>query len=186
MRRRNRTGSTALTSSPSTVMLPESASISRFASRSSVVLPEPEPPTMARNSPSATASVTSSTALTRPPSKLLPTCANAILGGAAVISRDYHTAIGQPSRRDTCLSPLSVELSGRGRYSVLHNNAYRGNACRRMSPHSQRRSRLTMRRWRSVWPIAASTPRSKRRGSGSSMASSSPSSDRPDAGNRRY
>ncbi len=51
MRRRSETGSTARTSSPSTVMLPESASISRFASRSSVVLPEPEPPTMARNSP---------------------------------------------------------------------------------------------------------------------------------------
>ena len=32
-------------------MLPLSASISRLASRSSVVLPEPEPPTMARNSP---------------------------------------------------------------------------------------------------------------------------------------
>ena len=51
----------ARTSSPSTVMVPLSASISRLASRSSVVLPEPEPPTMARNSPSATSSETSST-----------------------------------------------------------------------------------------------------------------------------
>ena len=55
-------------------MLPLSASISRLASRSSVVLPEPEPPTMAKNSPSATSSETSSTATTRPPSNVLATC----------------------------------------------------------------------------------------------------------------
>ena len=77
-------GSSLRTSSPSTVTWPVSASISRLASRNSVVLPEPEPPTMARNSPSATSSETSSTASTglaapRPP-KLLPTCANAIRG----------------------------------------------------------------------------------------------------------
>src|SRR5438445_404520 len=65
MRRRKATGSTVRTFSPSTLMLPLSASISRLASRSSVVLPEPEPPTMARNSPSATSSDTSSTAKTR-------------------------------------------------------------------------------------------------------------------------
>src|SRR6202048_4769456 len=88
MRRRNETGSTARASSPSIVMLPRSASISRFASRSSVVLPEPEPPTMARNSPAATSSETSSTARTgiapRPPSKFLRTCANAIRGGVGI------------------------------------------------------------------------------------------------------
>ena len=57
---------------------PESASISRLASRNSVVLPEPDLPTMARNSPSATSSETSSTATTPAvpwPAKLLPTCA---------------------------------------------------------------------------------------------------------------
>jgi len=32
-------------------MVPWSASISRLASRNSVVLPDPEPPTMARNAP---------------------------------------------------------------------------------------------------------------------------------------
>src|ERR1700730_13334943 len=85
MRRRNCTGSAARTSWLSLVMLPWSASISRLASRSSVVLPEPEPPTMARNSPSATSSETSSTALTRPPSKLLPTCANAIRGAVCIL-----------------------------------------------------------------------------------------------------
>src|SRR5437763_1554399 len=47
MRRRKRIGSAALISSPSTLIRPPSASISRLASRSSVVLPEPEPPAMA-------------------------------------------------------------------------------------------------------------------------------------------
>src|SRR2546421_237067 len=95
--------------------LPLAGSISRSASRSSVVLPEPEPPTMARNSPSATSIVRSSTALTRPPSKLLPTCANAIRGGAAVMSWNYHTAFEPPSRRGACMLPGSVELSKPGR-----------------------------------------------------------------------
>src|ERR1700754_2804806 len=126
MRRRSRIGSTALTSSPSTRTLPLSASISRFASRNSVVLPEPEPPTMARNSPSATSSVTSSTALTRPPSKLLPTCAKAIRGGPAVISWDYHRAFKRPSDAGACLSSLSVELSRRGRYPSRQTNGTSG------------------------------------------------------------
>src|SRR5258706_2687329 len=68
-------------------MWPSSASISRLASRNSVVLPEPEPPTMARNSLPATSIETSSTALTRPPSKLLPTCANAIRGVVGIRER---------------------------------------------------------------------------------------------------
>ena len=41
---------------------------------------------------------------------------------------------------------------------------------------SQRRSRLKTRRWRFVWPMRASIPRSRRPGCPSSMASSSPSS----------
>src|SRR6185437_6175905 len=98
MRRRSCTVSTARTSSPSMAMLPRSASISRLARRSSVVLPEPEPPTMARNCPSATSSETSSTASTgfapRPPSKCLLTCANAINGGSAVIGWDITLPSG--------------------------------------------------------------------------------------------
>ena len=54
-----------------------------------------------------------------------------------------------------------------------------------MSPQSQRRSRLTTRRWRFGSPMTASTPRSRRPGSRSRMASSSPLSGRPDAENRR-
>src|ERR1700686_4046915 len=98
MRRRNDTGSTARTSSPSTVIVPASASISRFASRNSVVLPEPEPPTIARNSPAATSSETSSTALTRPPSKLLPTCEKAIRGGDGIQSSLVIAALTLPGR----------------------------------------------------------------------------------------
>ena len=61
-------------------MVPPSASISRLASRSSVVLPEPEPPTMARNSPSATSSDTSSTALSAAVKLLLTWSHSAIIG----------------------------------------------------------------------------------------------------------
>src|SRR6266436_6723466 len=50
---------------------------------------------------------------------------------------------------------------------------------------SQWRSHLTARRWRFGLPTRASTPRSSRSGSRSSMASSSPLSGRPDAENRR-
>ena len=45
-------GSTSAMLSPSMRIVPSSGAISRLASRSRVVLPEPEPPTMARNSPS--------------------------------------------------------------------------------------------------------------------------------------
>ena len=106
--------------------------------------------------------------------------------GRRSFARDYHTGGGQPSRGGACLSPRSVELSCAQRGKPYpRNNVYRGNACRRMSPQSQRRSRLTTRRWRSASPITASTPRSKRPTCGSRMASSSPLSGRPDAENRR-
>src|SRR3984957_9677666 len=112
MRRRSRMGSAVRTAWPSTVMRPVSASISRFVSRSSVVLPEPEPPTMARNPPPATPGETSSTALTPPPSKLLPTCANAIRGGTAVIVQDYHTAPKRPSQPGAGRSPYRLNYRG--------------------------------------------------------------------------
>ena len=52
-------------------------------------------------------------------------------------------------------------------------------------PRHRRRSRWRMRRWRSVWPMRGSIPRSKRPSLRSRMASSSPSSARPAAENRR-
>src|ERR1700756_2889913 len=110
MRRRSRMGSAVRTSSPSTMMWPLSASMSRFVSRNSVVLPEPEPPTMARNSPSATSSETLSTAFTPP--KLLPTCANAIRGGTAVIVQNYHTVRWQPSQPGARPSPYRLNYRG--------------------------------------------------------------------------
>src|SRR6202790_4427492 len=109
MRRRNGIGSTDRTSSPSTVIVPASASISRFASRNSVVLPEPEPPTMARNSPPATSSETSSTALTRPPSKLLPTWEKTIGGGFGIL-RDHGTFFTLPWRGGSGMLHHFVEL----------------------------------------------------------------------------
>src|SRR5581483_802758 len=94
MRRRNETGSAARTSSPSMVMRPRSVSIRRLASRSSVVLPEPDEPTMARNSPAATASETSSTAKTdlapRPPSKLLATWSKVINAASGIYSTLFN------------------------------------------------------------------------------------------------
>ncbi len=53
-------------SSPLTRMEPELGSTSRLTIRSSVVLPEPEVPTMAAMVPVSTVSVTSSTARSRP------------------------------------------------------------------------------------------------------------------------
>src|SRR3984957_12273989 len=127
MRRRSRMRSAVRTAWPSTVMRPVSASISRFVSRSSVVLPEPEPPTMARNSPSATSSETSSTALTPPPSKLLPTCANAISGGTAVMSWDYHT-VGPEPTKPARRPPIAVSggLLRRSREATHRNKAVSG------------------------------------------------------------
>ena len=58
MRRRNRSGRRPGHPRPSTRTRPSLGSISRLISRSSVVLPEPEGPTMARNSCSFTSSVT--------------------------------------------------------------------------------------------------------------------------------
>jgi hypothetical protein len=75
MLRRRAIGLAVVTSVPSTLIVPSSASISLLARRSSVVLPDPEPPTMQRNSPSAMSSDTSLKAFTRPPSKVLATCA---------------------------------------------------------------------------------------------------------------
>src|SRR5579859_864494 len=114
MRRRRPTGSAARTSSPSIVMRPVSASISRLASRSSVVLPEPELPTMARNSQAPTSSETSSTALTRPSSKLLPTwsktirAATSVCGDASRCGRFKAPTIQLPRRR------LALNLSFEG------------------------------------------------------------------------
>src|SRR3984957_20488648 len=88
MLRRKATGSGARTSSPSMVMCPSSASIRRLVSRSSAVLPEPEPPTLARNSPLSTVNETSSTAFTRPPSKLLPTWSKTIRAATSVCTWD--------------------------------------------------------------------------------------------------
>ena len=72
-------------------MLPLSASISRLASRSSVVLPEPEPPTMARNSPSATSSETSSTATTRSRAAAVKALADM---GEGDQGRGWHAGVG--------------------------------------------------------------------------------------------
>src|SRR5258707_759400 len=61
---------------------------------------------MGRNSPSATSSETSSTALTRPPSKLLPTCAKAIRGALCIEFVSYPPLEGE-SRR-----PCNVRRGG--------------------------------------------------------------------------
>src|SRR5216683_1891171 len=59
--------------------------------------------------------------------------------------------------------------------AVIHRPQQGGSGCRQARPQDRRRSRLTTRRWRSQLQMAVSIPRSKRLGSGSSMASSSPS-----------
>src|SRR5271168_2960617 len=130
MRRRRLIGSTVRTSWPSTLMWPASASISRLASRKSVVLPEPEPPTTASNSPSATSSETSSTARTgappRPPAKLLPTWANAIRGGLG-IERDLNSCLPGSGRAKHHLLPRPCSLR-RELWSVLEAEVLKGYA----------------------------------------------------------
>ncbi len=69
---------------------------------------------MAKNSPAATSSDTLSTARTRPSSKLLPTCANAISGGVGIQSGLVLAALTLPWRervkRSTTTSLHRVEL----------------------------------------------------------------------------
>src|SRR5947209_19073199 len=125
MRRRSATGSSARTSSPSIRITPLSASISRLTRRSNVVLPEPEPPTIARNSRSATSSVTSSTALSRPPSKLLPTCSQPI-DGAPLMAPEYHIAFGVPSRRAVKRAAPRLNCAGGGAIASKRNNKVPG------------------------------------------------------------
>src|SRR4051794_19699711 len=84
MRRRSVTASTLCTSSPSTRTAPALGSISRLTSRSRVVLPEPEGPTMARNSRARTSSETPSSTGAAPP-KLFETLANEMTAGAELM-----------------------------------------------------------------------------------------------------
>src|SRR4030081_1850375 len=62
MPRRNLTGSTVVTSLPSTVSVPDVGSIIRLIIRIEVVLPQPDGPTKTVSVPSGTSSVRSSTA----------------------------------------------------------------------------------------------------------------------------
>src|SRR6476469_3504716 len=62
MPRRNLTGSTLVTSLPSTVSVPDVGSIIRLIIRIDVVLPQPDGPTNTVNVPSGASSVRSSTA----------------------------------------------------------------------------------------------------------------------------
>src|SRR3954469_14049719 len=86
MRRRSIIGSVAVVSSPPTVRVPCDGSDSRLISRSRVVLPDPDGPTIAMNSPAATSSE-NSTSAGRPSPKVLLTALNEI---AAAILLGYH------------------------------------------------------------------------------------------------
>src|SRR5260370_9607523 len=68
MRRRNAGASARSTDSPSIRTSPLSGSISRLMLLSSVVLPDPDPPTRATNTPSLTVTLASRTAKLFPPS----------------------------------------------------------------------------------------------------------------------
>src|ERR1700722_20373590 len=90
-----RWGGTDARSSPSSSTRPSSG-ISRPASRrNSVVLPQPEGPSSAKNSPCKISSVSPATALT--PEKRLPTASNRTSGGGAGSLRDADAG-GAPSR----------------------------------------------------------------------------------------
>src|SRR5258707_9979767 len=78
MPRRNFTGSTLVTSLPSTVSVPDVGSIIRLIIRIEVVLPQPDGPTKTVSVPSGTSSVRSSTA-TVPSGNFLVTFSNVII-----------------------------------------------------------------------------------------------------------
>ena len=100
MRRRSVTASTLCTSSPSTRTVPAVGSISRLIRRSSVVLPEPDGPTMARNSRSRTSSETRSS-----------TGAGAAVALGDVVERDARAPRlmrREYSRRHSTVTPLAL------------------------------------------------------------------------------
>ena len=195
MRRRSRIGSAARTSSPSTVMLPLSASISRLASRSSVVLPEPEPPTMARNSPSATSSETSSTARTRSRrGRRRSSCRHAQgdqwRGGVHGMGLITPRSGAYRARRLhlAWMADDRVELSRRG--ALTHHCAGNLKTSGKRVQAGGRRKTDGGRAGRGDGGVSPRRCARLHRGragpaSGRRMASSSPSSGRPDAENRR-
>src|SRR6185369_11423093 len=97
MPRRNLTGSTLVTSLPSTVSVPDVGSIIRLIIRIDVVLPQPDGPTKTVSVPSGTSSVRSSTA-TVPSGYFLVTFSN-VITGRLLLDRFVETVVLDPLTR---------------------------------------------------------------------------------------
>ena len=75
-------------SSPSSRMRPASGVSKPAITRSSVVLPQPDGPSSAKNSPSLISSETPSTAVTRAERLVTPSIASSVRGRSGAIARD--------------------------------------------------------------------------------------------------